>query len=144
MSTPEMPQNPVPPVSPAPPSSPVYQGAAPAATPAPSNGLSIAALILAIFIPPVGLILGIVAMVKSKKAGQKNGLALAAIIIGSVLTVIEGILLIVFIMSMIAAAAMMAGGGTELMDAAQACLDGAASVQVMGQTISCEEILSAQ
>lgn len=153
MSNPEMPQSPdqAPVQQPAAPAAPAYQApAAPAypvsgpAAPAASNGLSVAALILAIFIAPVGLILGIVALVKSKKAGQKNGLALAAVIIGAVLTVIEIIIAIVVVMSIIAAAALVAGSGTEIMDAAQACVDGATSVEVMGQTLSCEEILSQQ
>ena len=157
MSNPEMPQSPdqAPVQQPAAPAAPAYQApAAPAAAPAypvsgpaapaASNGLSVAALILAIFIAPVGLILGIVALVKSKKAGQKNGLALAAVFIGAVLTVIEIIIAIVVVMSIIAAAALVAGSGTEIMDAAQACVDGATSVEVMGQTLSCEEILSQQ
>ncbi|MCA9342824.1 DUF4190 domain-containing protein [Candidatus Saccharibacteria bacterium] len=52
-----------------------------------TDGLSIAAIILAFFIPIVGLILGIIAKVKSKNAGQKNTLATAAIIISSVIIV---------------------------------------------------------
>jgi hypothetical protein len=55
--------------------------AAPAATN--SNTFSIVALILAFLVSPVGLVMGVIANTKSKKAGQKNGLALAAIIIGA-------------------------------------------------------------
>lgn len=74
---------------------------APAASTPSNKGLSIAALILAIFIPLVGLILGIVATIQSKKVGEKNGMALAAIIIGAVLMVIG---IIVMILTIVAAA----------------------------------------
>lgn len=54
---------------------------------APPSGLSIAALILAILVAPVGLILGIVSAVQSKKAGRRaGGMTTAAIIVGAVLT----------------------------------------------------------
>jgi len=96
-------------------------------------------------VPLVGLILGIVALVQAKKAGRKNGLALAAVIIGAVLTVGYIILGIVWAMIFAAGAAVLAAGGsTEIMEAAQACMDGATSVEVLGQTLSCEEILAQQ
>jgi hypothetical protein len=47
----------------------------------PGKGMGIASLILGFFIPLAGLILGIIAKGKSKKAGHKNGLALAGIIV---------------------------------------------------------------
>lgn len=53
----------------------------------PTKGLSIASLILAFIVAPVGLVLGIVAMIKSKKLGRPNGLAIAAIILGALGTV---------------------------------------------------------
>jgi hypothetical protein len=75
----------------------------------------------------VGLILGIVAMVQSKKAGRKNGFALAGIIIGAVLVVISIIGLIVLFAFLAAVAG-----------AAQQCaLDPNAVVQVWGLTIPC-------
>ena len=143
MSPPEMPQNPEQPAAPA------YQAApAPAAAPVaaePGKGLSIAAIILAFLVPLVGLILGIVALVQAKKAGRKNGLALAAVIIGAVLMVVYIIIGIVSAMIVAAGAAVVAAGGsTEIMEAAQACMDGATSVEVLGQTLSCEEILAQQ
>lgn len=60
-------------------------------TPAPTgsrtNVLAIVALILAIFFPLIGAILGHVAMGQIKKTGEEGrGLALAAIIIGWVFT----------------------------------------------------------
>lgn len=52
---------------------------------------------LSFFIQLVALVLGIVALVQSRKAGQKNGFALAAIIISSILIVIGIIVAIVVI-----------------------------------------------
>ncbi len=52
----------------------------------PGKTLGIAAFILAFFCSIVGLILGIVALRKSKKVGQSNGFALAAIIISIIFT----------------------------------------------------------
>ena len=74
---------------------PAYQPAAPA--PQQSKTLSIVALILAFLVAPVGAILGFVALNQSKKAGEKNGMALAAIIIGIVFTLIWIISVIVSI-----------------------------------------------
>lgn len=55
-----------------------------------TNGLAIAALILAFAIAPVGLVLGFVARSQIDKSGQQgSGLALAAIIVGAVFTVIN-------------------------------------------------------
>jgi len=53
----------------------------------PGRTLGIVALVLAIFLNIVGAIVGIVALNKSKKAGFKNGPALAAIIVGFVIFV---------------------------------------------------------
>ncbi|TXK18811.1 hypothetical protein [Homoserinibacter sp. GY 40078] len=75
----------VPPVPPAPPAPPQ-----PAAAPDtyPGKGLGIAGLILAIFLPLIGLILSIVARSQSKNAGYKNTPATVGIVIGIVLIVI--------------------------------------------------------
>jgi len=81
---PEMPTPSVMPVQPAQPTQPAVN---------PGHGLGVAALILAFFISPLGIILGIVGLLKSKKAGFKNGLALAGIIIGA-LSLIGTILLV--------------------------------------------------
>jgi hypothetical protein len=65
-----------------------------------TSGLAIAALILSVlfFIPlcaPIGVILGIVALVKLNKTKEKGkGLAIAAIIIGSLVTIVQIIILI--------------------------------------------------
>ena len=73
---------------PAPP--PQVTAAAPAA---PGKGLTIAGVVFAFLIPLLGLILSIVSLVQSKNAGQKNGLAVAGIIISIVWPIILGILL---------------------------------------------------
>lgn len=72
---------------------PNYASPAPAAQPAgdsyPGKTMGIIALILAILpFQLIGLILGIVALTQSKKAGRKNGFAVAAIIISIVLGLI--------------------------------------------------------
>ncbi len=55
----------------------------------PGKSLGIAGFVLSILGPLslIGLILSIIAFVQSKKAGMKNGFALAGIIIGTVITV---------------------------------------------------------
>ncbi|OUM42638.1 DUF4190 domain-containing protein [Arthrobacter sedimenti] len=55
----------------------------------PGKSLGIAGFVLSILGPLslIGLILSIIAFVQSRKAGMKNGLALAGIIIGAVITV---------------------------------------------------------
>lgn len=54
-----------------------------------TNGIAVAALVCAFLVPLVGLILGIVALVKSKQLpGQPNhGMSIAAIVIGAVMLV---------------------------------------------------------
>ncbi|WP_258067050.1 hypothetical protein [Arthrobacter sp. GMC3] len=54
------------------------------------RGLGITALILAILLNIIGLILGIIALVISRRAGAKNGWAVAAIIVGAVTFVTLG------------------------------------------------------
>jgi predicted lipid-binding transport protein (Tim44 family) len=57
--------------------------------PQPSNGIAIAGLILAFLIPPIGLILSIIGLVKSGRAGRR-GVAVAGLVIGLVLTLAVG------------------------------------------------------
>lgn len=78
-----------PPADPVSPTDPVAAIPAQPVSPAdsPSNkGLSITGLLLAIFMNIVGLIISIIALVKSKKAGEKNGIALAGVIVGGITT----------------------------------------------------------
>ncbi len=114
---------------------PAYAQAAPGA-PVPGRTMGIVAFVLAFFAQPISLILGIVALVQSKKAGAKNGFALAAIIISSVIIVLAiiGIILAVALWN--------AAGGADLVNQVNACIsDPTGSVTVNGVTITCEELL---
>ncbi|MEV4861698.1 DUF4190 domain-containing protein [Streptomyces ossamyceticus] len=62
------------------------QGYAPFARPAPDNGVAIAALVLGLlcFLPAVGLVLGIIALVQIKKRGERGkGMAIAGAVVSS-------------------------------------------------------------
>lgn len=82
---------------------PAYGAPAPGA-PVPGKTLGIVAFILSFFLQLVALILGIVALVQSKKAGHKNGFAVAAIIISAVLMVI-GIIIAIIVFAVLGTAA---------------------------------------
>lgn len=73
------------------------QPASPQMAENPGKGLGIAGLIVAFFAPLVGLILSIIGMSKSKKAGMSNGAALAGIIVSVIFMVIQVIVFIVII-----------------------------------------------
>jgi len=120
------------------PNAPQYSSGQPAAdAPAPGKTLGIVALILAI-VPGtqlIGLILGIVALVQSRKAGRKNGFALWAIIVSIVLTIIA-IVIIVLLVSAIASA-----GGDIYNQYLENCAPGGSGfVEFSGQQVPCEEI----
>jgi hypothetical protein len=83
----------------------------------------------------IGLILGIVALVQSRKAGYKNGFAVAAIIVGAVLTVL-GIIIAIVAFTAFAAAAGFAG---EALQACQA-VDFTGTVTVQGVTVDCSTL----
>ncbi|HEY5861059.1 MAG TPA: DUF4190 domain-containing protein [Actinomycetota bacterium] len=147
MTDPQNPDVPPPPSaynSPPPPAydaAPTYSAAppapygAPANAPVPGRTLGIVALIVAIFFNVIGLILGIVALVQSRKAGHKNGFAVAAIIVGAVLTVL-GIIVGILVFTAFAAAAGFAG---EVLQACQA-VDFTGTVTVQGQSVDCSTI----
>ncbi|MEU2205532.1 DUF4190 domain-containing protein [Microbacterium oleivorans] len=131
-------------VPPAPPAyeAPAYSNApqynaAPSGGSTPGRTMAIVALILAI-IPGtqvIALILGIVALVQSRKAGVKNGLAIAAIIVSVVLLII-GIIIIIALVSFAASV------GGDLMTQVNACLeDPTGSVTYQGMTYTCQELL---
>lgn len=69
----------------------------PAQQTVPGKTLGIVAFVLSFFMQIVALVLGIVALVQSRKTGHKNGFALAAIIISAVLFVIGVIVAIAII-----------------------------------------------
>ena len=98
----------------------------------PGKTLGIVGLVCSIIMPIslVGLILSIVAMVKSKKAGMSNGFALAGIIIGAVFTVI-GIILIILLI----AGAIFAGQAFEFCQTA-----GPGIQEFQGQEIDCSQL----
>lgn len=88
------------------------------AAPAPAKGLSIAGIIVGIFIPLVGLILSIVAFVKRKRAGASLGLPITGIIVSAVFLVIHGIITanIVSLAIQLAQACQILGPGVHVVD----------------------------
>ncbi|WP_322409443.1 DUF4190 domain-containing protein [Microbacterium invictum] len=120
---PSAPQNP-PAYSSAPP--PAYNSQPAPGAPVPGKTLGIVAFVLSFFAQLIALILGIVALVQSRKAGVKNGWALAAIIISVVLMII-GIIVIILV-------AVAVGGGL-----AAACAELGPGVHTLegGGTITC-------
>lgn len=59
----------------------------PPAAPGPVDGLGIAAIVLAVLVAPVGLVIGVVAAVRARRARRSAALPLAAVVVGSILTV---------------------------------------------------------
>lgn len=131
--------------NPASPQPPAYEAPAPAGYPAapppaygapapgarPGRTLGIVALIVSFFAALIGLILGIVALVQSKKAGQGNGFAVAAIVISSVLIVV-GIIVTILLITYAS------GLANEIL---QVCgSDPSGSVNLWGQSVPCSEI----
>ena len=51
------------------------------------RNMAIAGLIAAFVVPPVGLVLSIIALLKSKRAGYKNNLAIGGIVVSALLTI---------------------------------------------------------
>lgn len=102
--------------------SPSAYNAAPAAVP--GKTLGIVALIVAFFANLIGLILGIVALSQSRKAGVSNLPAVWAIIVGGVSLLIAVILIIVVVST----------AGTAIADCATY---GPGVHEVNGMTITC-------
>lgn len=97
----------------------------------PGKTMGIIALILPfVGFSLVGLVLGIVARIKSRKAGFKNMPALIAIILGAVVTVA----------SIIAIIALIAFFGNVADEIRVACQNGAETVTINGQVISCAAV----
>jgi hypothetical protein len=126
--TPYTPPPPAYPTAP-PPAAGAAGGSSQPGAPVPGKTLGIVALILAFFVQLVGLILGIIALVQSRKAGAKNTPALWAIIISIVLGIIGIIIAVVVIGGLIAA-------GTDLYNQ---CLEmGGGTQTIDGVAITCE------
>ena len=106
--------------------------APPANAPVPGRTMGIVAFILSFFVQLIALILGIVALVQSRKAGHKNGWAVAAIIISIVLMVLGVILAIAVIIPLVTLSG-------EVFQACQAVgFDG--TVEVRGVPVDCGTI----
>jgi hypothetical protein len=115
-------------------------------TPAPVNPgktLGIVGLVLGVvgfvvvFLGPIaGLIVSIIGLAKSRKVGQKNGFALAGIIV-SIVALIANIVAVVVLVSF---AATFGGTAVELLEQCQS--DPTGTVEFQGQQISCEELLA--
>jgi hypothetical protein len=101
----------------APPAAPAYDAngyAAAPAGPVPGKTMGIVAFVLSFFFQLLALILGIVALVQSRKAGRSNGFALAAIIISVVLMIVGAILIVAFVIPTFSAAATCAADPTAI------------------------------
>ena len=126
---------PVPPTPDAGPTAPVAQPApdanaasAPAyAQPAavnPGRTLGIVGFILAFFVSPAGIIVSAIGLSKSRKSGNKNGLALAGLILS-----------IVFLIIAIVVTAVLVGAAVELLNQCRGL--GGGVQQINGVTITC-------
>ena len=128
---------PVPPVPPAPPAQPDYAAQSAPAAPAygaapakvPGKTLGIVGLILSFFFAIIGMILSIVALVQSRKAGASNVPAIIGIVVGA-LTTIGWIVIIVIIVGLTSAGVV----------AVQECLEGATTVTIAGQEQLCSDL----
>lgn len=101
-----------------------YQGGGQAPAIDPGKTLGVVGLVLAIVASVVGLIVSIIALRKSKKAGFKNGLALAGVIVGVLTTLV----------SLIVAGVVIYGTVTVLDKCGEL---GSGTHQVAGTTITC-------
>ncbi len=117
------------------PAAPAYGNApaapygAPVQSAAPGKVLGIVAFVLSFFVQLIALILGIVALVQSKKAGRGNGWAVAAIIISSIALIIGVIVFFTFIL--------------PSLSAATTCLnDPTGIVTVWGVQVPCSEVVN--
>jgi len=76
-----------------------------------TSNLSIAGFVLAIFIAPIGLILSIIALNQAKKSKQQgNSLAIAGIVIGSLLTILNVIIVVQIVKNVNQAKAVLSTG----------------------------------
>ncbi|WP_051478373.1 DUF4190 domain-containing protein [Arthrobacter sp. H5] len=98
----------------------------------PGKTLGIVGMICAIIWPIsiVGLIISIVALVKSKKAGMGNGFAIAGIVIGAI-GVITGVIAIIGLIAV-------AGFSTEIIEFCETAGPGVQEYQ--GQQIDCSQL----
>ncbi len=112
-------------------SAPAYGAPSPTAA-VPGKTLGIVAFVLSFFVQLIALILGIVALVQSRRAGAKNGWAVAAIIISAVLIVVGIIVAFAVIIPLVTF-------GTEALQACQA-VDFSGTVTVRGVVVQCSSM----
>ena len=115
--------------------------------PAPEpKGLAITALILGIiglvllWVPILGALLGLVGLILgiiALKKRQSKGLSLTGLITGGVALIIGGIITVTFFVGL----ALLGSAGGSAIDAIEQCEQGAASVEIMGEVISCSDIV---
>jgi len=109
----------------------------PATSTVPGRTMGIVAFILSFFVQLIALILGIIALSQSKKAGHKNPWALGAIIISASLLVLGIIVLIVFFTVI---APQIAETADEILRQCQEL--GAGVQEINGIPIDCTQILN--
>ncbi len=134
---PAQPEPPLEQPQPAPQPDPVVAPApVPAPTPSPTNPnriLSIVGLIAAVFFSAVGLIISIIALVKSKKAGIRDGIALAGVIVGSVTTALA-------LASIITLGALLAGPAGQVVTK---CIERSSTTNIVvvdGRSYDCDDL----
>lgn len=112
----------------------------PAANPGKTMGivglvLGIVGFVVAFLAPIAGIIVSIIGLNRSRAAGQKNGLAVAGIIV-SVIALIVNIIAVVVLVSLAATF------GTTAAEILQQCeADPTGTVEFQGQQITCEDLL---
>ena len=80
------------------PTSPYSSPVVPTTYPAQTNVLAVVAVIAAVVLPLIGIVLGVIARIQIRRTGEGGGtLAIVAIIIGAVLTVLSVIALAVIV-----------------------------------------------
>jgi hypothetical protein len=90
--------------------------AAPAAAD-PGRTLGIVGLILAFFVSPAGIIVSAIGLSRSRKAGNKNGLALAGLILSIVFFVVTVLVIVIIVaatVSLVGQCADLGGGVQEI------------------------------
>ena len=65
----------------------------------PGSTFGVIGLVMAFFIAPIGIVLSAIGLSKSKKSGFKNNLALAGIIVGSIVSVLVVLSIILLVSS---------------------------------------------
>lgn len=95
----------------------------------PGKTLGIVGFVLSFFISVAGIVIGIIALAQSKKAGYPNGFALAAIIIGSVA-------LVGSIVSTIAVVVFFGGLTAQILDLCSGLPTGT-PVEFLGEPVEC-------